>query len=97
MAGSVSTAGSNAWEKGLTDSHIREALAAPHVLAPMRLLASVRPHVDGQGASLDEALAAIGVLTAVRPFSHMNAIVADQIAPPAKSLDTIGLGTAKGP
>ena len=49
------------------------------MLALVRLLARVRPDVDGQGAPLDEALATLGMVALVRPLICVYPIMSLQI------------------
>lgn len=60
-------------------SYVREALAAAHVLALMRLLASVSSDVNSQGAALDEALATTGNRARVRALVGVDSVVALKI------------------
>lgn len=62
----------------MLETYVGEALPASHVLALVRLLARVGSDVDGQGATLDEALAAargcarVGPLIGVYPVMPLE-------------------------
>lgn len=58
---------------------VGEPLAASNMLALVRLLPRVGADVDGQGASLDEGLAAAGCRTRVRALVGVNAVVSLQV------------------
>lgn len=49
------------------------------MLASMRLLSRVGPDVNRQRASLDEALAAIGLIASVRSLIGMDAVVSLEV------------------
>ncbi len=60
-------------------SYVREAPAAVHILALMRLLAGVSSNVNNQGAALDEALAAADTRARVRTLIGVDPVVAPKI------------------
>jgi hypothetical protein len=67
-------------------AYIREAFPTAFVLAAMRLLARVGASMDGQGAALDEALAAAGPVARIGPLVGMDTIVSLQVRLPIEHL-----------
>lgn len=67
------------WKEERKATHVGEPLAASNMLALVRLLPRVGADVDGQGASLDEGLAAAGCRTRVRALVGVNAVVSLQV------------------
>lgn len=79
-------------ETGRMATYVGELLAAAGEATLMRLLARVGPDVDGQGTSLDEALAAVAFVTCVRSLIGMNTMMSLQIGFAVEALD----GSTKG-